>query len=172
VHSVCLVAVLDRVGITPIEKPEAEPERRKAADYSRFSPQELATIEAGLALLIGGPGANGCGVGCRAADIASASGWRFPRSVDPMRRPVARAPSAMSAIRRSSSKIRRSQTLHPSCVVQRASAGRRASGDESLFTNASLHGIRGQSLSIKAGGRDGKWRGKTFGAFASLAVLM
>jgi hypothetical protein len=47
VRSVCAVAVLDRGGVRPIEKPEAEPESKAAFDPRAFNERDLAAIELG-----------------------------------------------------------------------------------------------------------------------------
>ena len=51
VRSVCAVAVLDRGGVMPIDKPEVEPERQKF-DPRAYSPEELRQIEAALLLVV------------------------------------------------------------------------------------------------------------------------
>jgi hypothetical protein len=53
VRSVCLVAVLDRAGIRPIDKPEPEQEpRRPRWDPRKYSIEELDVIRAGLRLML------------------------------------------------------------------------------------------------------------------------
>ncbi len=52
VRSVCLIAVLDRAGIRPIEKPEDEPGNALPFDPRTYSPQELEQLEIGLKLLM------------------------------------------------------------------------------------------------------------------------
>ncbi len=54
VRSVCLIAVLDRAGVRPIDKPEAEPESKAAFDPRAFNERDLAVIEAGLKLMSAG----------------------------------------------------------------------------------------------------------------------
>ena len=54
VRSVCLIAVLDRAGVRPIDKPEPEPEQRQKFDPRRYSAEDLAVIEAGLRLQLAG----------------------------------------------------------------------------------------------------------------------
>jgi hypothetical protein len=54
VRSVCLIAVLDRGGVMPIDKPEPEPEQRQKFDPRAYTPQDLAVIEAGLRLQLAG----------------------------------------------------------------------------------------------------------------------
>jgi hypothetical protein len=52
VRSVCAVAVLDRGGVMPIDKPEAEPDQARDFDPRKYSPEELAEIEAALLLVV------------------------------------------------------------------------------------------------------------------------
>ena len=54
VRSVCLIAVLDRAGVKPIDKPELEPEQRPAFDPRAYSAEDLAVIEAGLRMMLTG----------------------------------------------------------------------------------------------------------------------
>ena len=54
VRSVCLVAVLDRAGIRPIDKPEPENADRPAFNPRAYSAADLAVIEAGLKLMLAG----------------------------------------------------------------------------------------------------------------------
>jgi hypothetical protein len=54
VRSVCATAVLDRGGVKPIDKPEAEPEQRSAFDPRQFNERDLAAIELGLRLMVQG----------------------------------------------------------------------------------------------------------------------
>jgi hypothetical protein len=54
VRSVCAVAVLDRGGVMPIDKPEAEPESKAAFDTRAYSEADLAVIEAALKLMVAG----------------------------------------------------------------------------------------------------------------------
>ena len=54
VRSVCTVAVLDRGGVMPIDKPEPENVDRPAFDPRAYSPADLAVIEAGLKLMRAG----------------------------------------------------------------------------------------------------------------------
>ena len=54
VRSVCAVAVLDRGGVMPIDKPEAEPDQRQKFDPRAYTPEDLAVIEAGLKLMQAG----------------------------------------------------------------------------------------------------------------------
>ena len=54
VRSVCAVAVLDRGGVMPIDKPEVEPETRPAFDPRAYNPADLAVIEAALRLMLAG----------------------------------------------------------------------------------------------------------------------
>ena len=56
VRSVCLVAVLDRAGIRPIDRPEPEPEQRPAFDPRAYLPEELAIVEVVLKLMVEGRG--------------------------------------------------------------------------------------------------------------------
>jgi hypothetical protein len=51
VRSVCAVAVLDRGGVMPIDKPEPEPAPRQKFDPRAYSPADLAVIEAALLLM-------------------------------------------------------------------------------------------------------------------------
>jgi hypothetical protein len=51
VRSVCQLAVLDRAGVRPIDKPEPEQEPRPRFDPSRYSLEELEFIQAALRLL-------------------------------------------------------------------------------------------------------------------------
>lgn len=57
VRSVCLVAVLDRAGIRPIDRPKPEPEQRPAFDPRAYLPEELAIVEAALKLIVEGSAA-------------------------------------------------------------------------------------------------------------------
>ena len=52
VRSVCLVAVLDRAGIRPIDKPEPDQEPRRRLDPSKFTPVELDLIAEALRLML------------------------------------------------------------------------------------------------------------------------
>ena len=55
VRSVCAVAVLDRGGVMPIDKPEAEPEaepERQKFDPRAYSPEELRRIEEACLLVV------------------------------------------------------------------------------------------------------------------------
>jgi hypothetical protein len=52
VRSVCLIAVLDRAGVRPIEKPEDEPGKAMPFDPRAYSSEELETLEAALTLLM------------------------------------------------------------------------------------------------------------------------
>ena len=54
VRSVCATAVLDRGGVKPIDKPEAEPESKAAFDPRAYNPADLAVIEAALKLMLAG----------------------------------------------------------------------------------------------------------------------
>ncbi len=54
VRSVCAVAVLDRGGVMPIDKPEVEPEQGPRFDPRAYSAEDLAVIEAGLKLMRAG----------------------------------------------------------------------------------------------------------------------
>src|SRR5215472_4072231 len=54
VRSVCAVAVLDRGGVMPIDKPEAEPDQRPAFDPRAFNERDLAIIEQALKLMVQG----------------------------------------------------------------------------------------------------------------------
>ena len=54
VRSVCAVAVLDRGGVKPIDKPEAEPELRQKFNPRAYTPADLAVIEAALKLMAQG----------------------------------------------------------------------------------------------------------------------
>jgi hypothetical protein len=54
VRSVCLIAVLDRAGVKPIDKPEPEPESKPAFDPRNFNERDLAVIEAALKLMVQG----------------------------------------------------------------------------------------------------------------------
>jgi hypothetical protein len=54
VRSVCAVAVLDRGGVMPIDRPEAEPEQRLKFDPRAYTPEDLAIIEQGLKLMLAG----------------------------------------------------------------------------------------------------------------------
>ncbi len=54
VRSVCAVAVLDRGGVMPIDKPEPEPEPRQKFDPRSYTPQDLALIDAALKLMLAG----------------------------------------------------------------------------------------------------------------------
>jgi hypothetical protein len=56
VRSVCLIAVLDRAGIRPIEKPEEDPQPKRRFDPDRYSFKELDLIEAALKLIVQGRG--------------------------------------------------------------------------------------------------------------------
>jgi hypothetical protein len=58
VRSVCAVAVLDRGGVMPIDKPEPEPEQRLRFDPRRYSDEDLAIIEQGLRLTLAGGSAD------------------------------------------------------------------------------------------------------------------
>ena len=53
VRSVCLVAVLDRAGIRPIDKPEPDQEpRRRRLDPSKYTLEELEFIGEALTLML------------------------------------------------------------------------------------------------------------------------
>jgi hypothetical protein len=53
VRSVCLVAVLDRAGVRPIDKPEPDQEpRRRRLDTSKYSLEELEFIGEALRLML------------------------------------------------------------------------------------------------------------------------
>jgi hypothetical protein len=53
VRSVCAVAVLDRAGIRPIDKPEPDQEpRRPRLDPSKYTLEELDLIAQGLQLML------------------------------------------------------------------------------------------------------------------------
>ncbi len=54
VRSVCAMAVLDRGGVKPIDRPEAEPDQRPAFDPRAFNERDLAVIEAALKLMVQG----------------------------------------------------------------------------------------------------------------------
>jgi hypothetical protein len=54
VRSVCAVAVLDRGGVMPIDKPEPEPDQRPKFDPRAYTPQDLEVIQAGLRLMSAG----------------------------------------------------------------------------------------------------------------------
>ena len=54
VRSVCLVAVLDRAGVRPIDKPEPENADRPAFDPRAYGPEDLSIIEQGLRLMLAG----------------------------------------------------------------------------------------------------------------------
>ena len=54
VRSVCAVAVLDRGGVMPIDKPEPENVDRPAFDPRAYSPADLAVIEKALRLMRAG----------------------------------------------------------------------------------------------------------------------
>ena len=54
VRSVCAVAVLDRGGVMPIERPEPEPENKPPFDPRAYNPADLAVIEAALRLMVAG----------------------------------------------------------------------------------------------------------------------
>jgi hypothetical protein len=54
VRSVCAVAVLDRGGVMPIDKPEPEPEQRQKFDPRAYTTEDLAVIKAGLKLMRAG----------------------------------------------------------------------------------------------------------------------
>jgi len=54
VRSVCAVAVLDRGGVKPIDKPEPEPESKAAFDPRAFNERDLAVIETALKLMLAG----------------------------------------------------------------------------------------------------------------------
>jgi hypothetical protein len=54
VRSVCLIAVLDRAGVRPIDKPEPESADRPAFDPRAYSAEDLAVIEAALKLMLQG----------------------------------------------------------------------------------------------------------------------
>jgi hypothetical protein len=51
VRSVCQMAVLDRAGIRPIDKPEPENADRPAFEPRNYTRQDLAVIEAALLLM-------------------------------------------------------------------------------------------------------------------------
>jgi hypothetical protein len=51
VRSVCLVAVLDRAGIRPIDKPEPEQRTDRRWDPSKYTLEELELIQAALLLM-------------------------------------------------------------------------------------------------------------------------
>jgi hypothetical protein len=52
VRSVCAVAVLDRAGIRPIDKPEPDQEPRRRLDPSKYTREELDLIAEGLRLML------------------------------------------------------------------------------------------------------------------------
>ena len=54
VRSVCAVAVLDRGGVMPIDKPEVEPETKPAFDPRAYNAADLAVIESALRLMVAG----------------------------------------------------------------------------------------------------------------------
>ena len=54
VRSVCAVAVLDRGGVMPIDKPEPESADRSAFNPRAYTPADLAVIEAALKLMVQG----------------------------------------------------------------------------------------------------------------------
>ena len=54
VRSVCAVAVLDRGGVMPIDKPEVGPETKPPFDPRAYNPADLAVIEAALRLMLAG----------------------------------------------------------------------------------------------------------------------
>ena len=54
VRSVCAVAVLDRGGVMPIDKPEVEPETKPAFDPRVYNPADLAAIGSALKLMLAG----------------------------------------------------------------------------------------------------------------------
>jgi hypothetical protein len=54
VRSVCAMAVLDRGGVMPIDKPEPEPEPRPKFDPRAYLEEDLALIEAALKLMLQG----------------------------------------------------------------------------------------------------------------------
>lgn len=59
VRSVCAVAILDRAGIRPIDKPDPALERDKPAfDPRAYTTQDLAVIEAALRLMLQGGSAD------------------------------------------------------------------------------------------------------------------
>jgi hypothetical protein len=51
VRSVCLMAVLDRAGVRPIDKPEPEPERDRSWDPRKYTLDELMFIRRALVLM-------------------------------------------------------------------------------------------------------------------------
>jgi len=52
VRSVCAVAVLDRAGIRPIDKPEPDQEPRRRLDPSKYTLEELEFIGEALTLML------------------------------------------------------------------------------------------------------------------------
>jgi hypothetical protein len=58
VRSVCAMAVLDRGGVMPIDKPEPEPESKPAFDPRAYTSADLAVIEAALRLMLAGGSAD------------------------------------------------------------------------------------------------------------------
>jgi hypothetical protein len=55
VRSVCLIAVLDRAGVRPIDRPDPDLEDRKLKfDPRAYSDEDLAIIEQGLRLTLAG----------------------------------------------------------------------------------------------------------------------
>ena len=54
VKSVCMIAVLDRAGIRPIDKPEDDGSGKPAFDPRQFNERDLAVIELALRLMLQG----------------------------------------------------------------------------------------------------------------------
>ena len=54
VRSVCLMAVLDRAGVRPIDQPEPENADRPAFEPRAYNPADLALIETALKLMLQG----------------------------------------------------------------------------------------------------------------------
>src|SRR5215472_14421026 len=69
VRSVCAVAVLDRGGVMPTDKPEVEPETKPAFDPRAYNAEDLAVIESALRLMVAG----GSGAGRDGGDRARRS---------------------------------------------------------------------------------------------------
>ena len=58
VRSVCLMAVLDRAGVRPIDQPEPESDDRPAFDPRAYNAADLAVIETALKLMVAGRSAS------------------------------------------------------------------------------------------------------------------